>query len=148
MVCCVYSLESPRWGDSNQNTRHTLILKEIGKIFLLCLLTWRCNQPSRARTTPVSKVPKVFEPLKFDCTLSCNERIVYVCQPSHFWMDIQGKTWQTADKNLMTFGLNGTLKIIHIKLAQWYDWGLIKSGITQSVNVSWYSARSQSIGEV
>ena len=28
MVCCVYSLESPRCGDSNENTQHTFILKE------------------------------------------------------------------------------------------------------------------------
>ena len=54
MVYCVYSLESPRWGDSNVNTQHTFILKKIKKIYLLSLLTWRYNQPSLARTTPVS----------------------------------------------------------------------------------------------
>ena len=30
-VCCVYSLESPRWGDSNEYTQHTFISKEIEK---------------------------------------------------------------------------------------------------------------------
>ena len=25
-VCCVYSLESPRWGDSNEYTQHTIIV--------------------------------------------------------------------------------------------------------------------------
>ena len=29
MVYCVYSLESPRWGDSNENTQHTFNLKKI-----------------------------------------------------------------------------------------------------------------------
>ena len=40
MVCCVYSLESPHRGDSNENTQHTIILKKIEKISLLCLPTW------------------------------------------------------------------------------------------------------------
>ena len=31
MVCCVYSLESPRWGDSNENTQHTFMLKKSKK---------------------------------------------------------------------------------------------------------------------
>ena len=68
MVYCVYSLESPRWGDSNVNTQHTFMLKKI-KISLLSLLTWRYNRPSLARTTCLElifMVPKVFEPLKFD----------------------------------------------------------------------------------
>ena len=54
MVYCVYSLESPRWGDSDENTQHTFILKKIEKISILSLLTWRYDQPSLARTTPVS----------------------------------------------------------------------------------------------
>ena len=56
MVCFVYSLESPRWGDSNENTQHTFVLKKIEKISLLCLLTWRYDQHSLARTTPVSNI--------------------------------------------------------------------------------------------
>ena len=31
MVYCVYSLELPWWGDSNENTQNTLMLKEIEK---------------------------------------------------------------------------------------------------------------------
>ena len=54
MVYGVYSLESPRWGDSNVNTQYTFILKKVGKISLFCLLIWRYYQPSLARTTPVS----------------------------------------------------------------------------------------------
>ena len=29
VVYCVYSLESPRWGDSNENIQYTFILKEV-----------------------------------------------------------------------------------------------------------------------
>ena len=53
-VYCVYSLESPQWGDSYEYTQHTFMLKKIEKISLLCLLTWLHYQPSLARTTPVS----------------------------------------------------------------------------------------------
>ena len=56
MACCVYSLESPRWGDFNENTQHAFMLKEIEKLFLLCHRTWRYNQPSLARTIPVSNL--------------------------------------------------------------------------------------------
>ena len=31
MVYCVYLLESPRWGDSNENKQHTFMLKKILK---------------------------------------------------------------------------------------------------------------------
>ena len=33
MVYCVYSLESPQWGDFNENTQNTFILKKIKKIY-------------------------------------------------------------------------------------------------------------------
>ena len=29
MVYCVYSLQSPRWGDSNENTQHTFMFKKL-----------------------------------------------------------------------------------------------------------------------
>ena len=35
----MFSLESSRWGDSNENTQHTFMLKQIENISLLCLLT-------------------------------------------------------------------------------------------------------------
>ena len=35
----VYSLESPQWGDSNENTQHTFILQKIETISLLNHLT-------------------------------------------------------------------------------------------------------------
>ena len=50
----MYTLESPRRGDSNANTQYTFILKKIEVISLLSLLTWRYNQPPLARTIPIS----------------------------------------------------------------------------------------------
>ena len=41
MVCCVFSLELPRRGNSNENKQHSFIIKKIEKISLLCQLTWR-----------------------------------------------------------------------------------------------------------
>ena len=31
IVCCVYSLESPHWGDSNEHPQHTIIVCKIDK---------------------------------------------------------------------------------------------------------------------
>ena len=69
MVYCVYSLESPQWDDSNENTQHTLMSKKIKKISLLSPppLTWRYIQPSLAGTTPVSNKFS-WSQLTFDCT--------------------------------------------------------------------------------
>ena len=56
IVCCVFSLESPRCGDSNENTQHALMLEKLEKISLLCLLSWRYDKHSLARSTPVSNI--------------------------------------------------------------------------------------------
>ena len=73
------------------NTKYTFMLKKIEKISLLCLLTWFYNNPSMARTTPVSNkifiIPKVFEPLEFDCIywykLTINSKLfLNLCGPS------------------------------------------------------------------
>ena len=64
MLCCAYSLELPRWGDSNGNTKYTIMLKKIKKKSLVCYLTY--DKYSLARSSPVSNT-KVFEPLKFYC---------------------------------------------------------------------------------
>ena len=61
MVCCVYSLESSRWGDSDENTQCTFMLKKIEKMSLLCLLTLLYNKPSMPRTTPVSNIFSWFQ---------------------------------------------------------------------------------------
>ena len=76
IVCCVYSLESPHRGDSNEYTQHTIILLKIENFFinyrhlLPDLVPWLnligSNNPSLEQ---ISMVPKMFEPLKFDCNL-------------------------------------------------------------------------------
>ena len=75
IVCCVYSLESPHRGDSNEYTQHTIIVYKIEKIslnyrYLLPeLVPWLTlsgsNYPCLER---ISMVPKMFEPLRFDCS--------------------------------------------------------------------------------
>ena len=64
------------WGDSNEYTQHSIILLKIENIFinyrhllpdlapLLNLIG--SNYPSLEQ---ISMVPKMFEPLKFDCIL-------------------------------------------------------------------------------
>ena len=74
IVCCVYSLESAHWGDSNEYTQHTIIVYKIEKISLNCryllpeLVPWLTrsgsNYPCLER---ISMVQKMSEPLKFDC---------------------------------------------------------------------------------
>ena len=61
MVYCVYSLESPRWGDSNENTQYTFMLKKIEKISLLCLLLWRYDKHSFVRAIPVWNIFQGFK---------------------------------------------------------------------------------------
>ena len=74
IVCCVYSLESPHRGDSNEYTQHTNTVYKIEKIslnyrYLLpdlgpCLTLSGSNYPCLER---ISMVLKMFEPLMFDC---------------------------------------------------------------------------------
>ena len=66
----MYSLESPRWGDSNENTQHTFMLKEdipfMSPDLALLATLIGSNYPCLKL---IFMVPKVFEPLKFDCTI-------------------------------------------------------------------------------
>ena len=71
MVCCLYSLVSPQWGNSNENTQNTFMLKKIDNISLFMspdLALWltliSSNFPCLEH---IFMVPKVFEPLKFYC---------------------------------------------------------------------------------
>ena len=65
-VCCVFSLESPHQGDSNEYTQYTIF--NIKKKITL-------NYPNSAAIGFCSKAvvnkPSVFEPLKFYCILKC-----------------------------------------------------------------------------
>ena len=77
IVCCVYSLELHHQGNSNEYTQHIIIVLKIEKIslnyrycYLLPELVPRLtlsdsNYPCLER---ISMVPKIFQPLKFDCS--------------------------------------------------------------------------------
>ena len=74
IVCCVYSLESPHWGNSNEYTQHTIILLKIENIsinyshLLPDLAPWlNLTGLNYLSLEQISVVPKMFEPLKFDC---------------------------------------------------------------------------------
>ena len=72
-VCCVFSLESPHRGDSNEYTQYTIFNTKKKKITL--------NYPKSAAMgfcskglkkefqTAMVNEPSVFEPLKFYCSL-------------------------------------------------------------------------------
>ena len=71
-VCCVFSLESPHWGDSNEFTEYAGTIFNIQNKIAL-------NYPKSAAMgfcskglknefeTAVVNEPSVFEPLKFYC---------------------------------------------------------------------------------
>ena len=72
-VCCVHSLESPRWGNSNEYTQHTFIIpKRYPTIISIMppgmelIVTLRCS--NYRCLEQIIMVPKGFEPSKFDCT--------------------------------------------------------------------------------
>ena len=62
-VFCVYSLESPHRGDSNEYTRYTIFNVE-NKI------TLNSNGLKNEFETAIVNEPSVFEPLKFYCIYS------------------------------------------------------------------------------
>ena len=70
-VCCVFSLESPHRGDSNEYTQHTIffnINKKKSPMIILRLPLWDfSNGLKNELETAVVDDPSVFEPLKF-CT--------------------------------------------------------------------------------
>ena len=72
----MYSLESPHRGDHNEYTQHTIILQKMEKTFLdyfhlpSDLALWlTLSGSSYPCLEQISMVPKMFEPLKFDCIL-------------------------------------------------------------------------------
>ena len=75
-VCYVYSLESPHRGDSNEYTQYTIFVEKIKKSLNYChlppdLLSWlTINDSNYPYLEQMSMVPKMFEPLRFDC--NCN----------------------------------------------------------------------------
>ena len=72
-VYCVFSLESPQRGDSNEFTQYTISQYKNENHPKLCQI---CNYgicskgPKNAFETAVVNGPSVFEPLKFYCTFN------------------------------------------------------------------------------
>ena len=73
MAYCVYPLESPRWGDSNEHTQNTFMLKKnredipiMHPDLALWLTLVSSNNPCLEH---IVMVQKVFEPLKVYCSL-------------------------------------------------------------------------------
>ena len=73
MVCCVFSLESPHQGDSNEYIQHTIINIEEKNILNypkynnVCSYGFFSEGPKNEFETAVVDKPSVFEPLKFFC---------------------------------------------------------------------------------
>ena len=71
-LCCVFSLESPHRGDSNEYTQHTIfnIKKEKIPLIILGLPLWDFFKGLKNEfETSLVDEPSVFEPLKFFCSI-------------------------------------------------------------------------------
>ena len=69
-VCCVFSLESPHRGDSNEYTQYTIFnMNEHPKLSQICCYGLFFKGLKNEFETAVVNEPSVFEPLKFYCTL-------------------------------------------------------------------------------
>ena len=70
-VCCVFSLESPDWGDAYECTQYTIfnIKKKIILIYpKFAFSGFFSNALKNEFETAVVNEPSVFESLKFYCT--------------------------------------------------------------------------------
>ena len=76
MVCCVFSLESPHQGDSNENTRYTIFdkKKKVTSKYPKSSAVGYFGGLKIEFETAVVNEPSVFEPLKFCCTHSLKWR--------------------------------------------------------------------------
>ena len=71
-VCCVFSLESPHRGDSNENTRHTIFNRKekiSPKLSQICSYGNFSKELKNEFEIALVNEPSVFEPLKFYCIL-------------------------------------------------------------------------------
>ena len=69
-VCCVFSLESPHQGDSNEYTQYTIfnIKRKVDLNYLksAAMIFFSSGLKNEFETATVNE-PSVFEPLKFYC---------------------------------------------------------------------------------
>ena len=68
-ACCVFSLESPHRGNSNEKSQHTIFNREkkISPIIPKCNYGFFSNGLKNEFETALVNEPSVFEPLKFYC---------------------------------------------------------------------------------
>ena len=86
-VCCVFSLESPYQGNSNEYTQHTIF--NIKKLITQIILNLQLRDFSKGFKNEfeiaVVKEPSVFEPLKFYSIMS------------HYWQLPSENSFETND---------------------------------------------------
>ena len=73
-VCCVFLLESPHRGDSNEYTQYTILhvkKENHPKLFQICSYGFLFQGTEERVRNSRGNEPSVFEPLKFYCTGSC-----------------------------------------------------------------------------
>ena len=85
------------------------MLKKIKKISLLCHLTWHYDKHSlawTARLKHIFMVPKVFEPLKFGCTMETASLYQMKCHYQDYYVlkmdETIGSTMQEHVQNKQT----------------------------------------------
>ena len=110
----MYSLESPHQINSNEYTQHTIIVQKVERISLNChllpdlvpWLTLNClNYPYLEHT---SMVPKMFQPLKFDCinwllASLYNARFYQKYYFYYFFIKICGLLWKGTSNEYPQF---------------------------------------------
>ena len=81
MVYCVFSLESPQRGDSNEHTQYTIfiiktkITLDYPKSAAMGFFSWGLKNEFE---TAVINEPSVFEPLKFYCLYQENRKALWL----------------------------------------------------------------------
>ena len=68
--CCVFLLESPHRGDSNEHTQYTIFIIQYEnhpKLFKICKFGIFSKGLKNEFETAVVNKPSVFDPLKFYC---------------------------------------------------------------------------------
>ena len=81
-VYCVFLLESPHRGDSNENTQYTISQykkENHPKLSQICNYGICSKGPKNGFETAVVNKPSVFKPLKFYCITSLLENFYPTC---------------------------------------------------------------------
>ena len=90
-VCCVFSLESPHRGDSNEYTQYAIF--NIKKKVTLndsksAAMGFYSKGLKNEFETAVANEPSVFEPLKFYCTYSVSSLLLFTARATGLGFDI------------------------------------------------------------